>query len=252
MTNARTCQRWLNHIGIAFLLCAAFLVAFPDFDLRASQLLGNPEQGFAAASLPGLSFLRMLLVVLPAASGGLALVALALTPIAPGLRLVETRVLAFVVAAYAIGPGLIVNGLLKSNSGRARPRDIIEFGGHAPYSPPFDFTGPCGGNCSFVSAETSAIATFAVVLMLVFVPCLPAAWRTGARNALVAVVACSALLRVAFGAHFPSDVAFAVLGMAGLVILLFLVFGLHRLCSPFVHGRGSLDRRITRARVARS
>lgn len=42
----------------------------------------------------------------------------------------------FILLCVAIGPGLIVNGILKDHWGRARPRQIIEFGGKHHYTQP--------------------------------------------------------------------------------------------------------------------
>jgi len=59
----------------------------------------------------------------------------------------------FLLLCLALGPGLIVNGILKDHWGRARPRQIVEFGGTRQYSQPLapsDAHGksfPCG-HCS--------------------------------------------------------------------------------------------------------
>ena len=59
----------------------------------------------------------------------------------------------FILLCVAIGPGLIVNGILKDHWGRARPRQIIEFGGKHQYTQPLLPAGahgksfPCG-HCS--------------------------------------------------------------------------------------------------------
>ncbi|MDH4162483.1 MAG: phosphatase PAP2 family protein [Nitrospirota bacterium] len=59
----------------------------------------------------------------------------------------------FILLCVALGPGLIVNGILKDHWGRARPRQIVEFGGKHQYTQPLapaDAHGksfPCG-HCS--------------------------------------------------------------------------------------------------------
>ena len=59
----------------------------------------------------------------------------------------------FILLCVAIGPGLIVNGILKDHWGRARPRQIVEFGGKHQYTQPLVPAGahgksfPCG-HCS--------------------------------------------------------------------------------------------------------
>jgi lipid A 4'-phosphatase len=42
----------------------------------------------------------------------------------------------FILLCVVLGPGLIVNGILKDHWGRARPRQVIEFSGTHPYTPP--------------------------------------------------------------------------------------------------------------------
>jgi len=42
----------------------------------------------------------------------------------------------FILLCVALGPGLIVNGILKDYWGRARPRQIVEFGGQHHYTQP--------------------------------------------------------------------------------------------------------------------
>ena len=43
----------------------------------------------------------------------------------------------FLFLGLLVGPGLVVNGILKDHWGRARPAEIIEFGGTAHFSPAF-------------------------------------------------------------------------------------------------------------------
>jgi len=48
----------------------------------------------------------------------------------------ESRILYLtIILAMLIGPGLIINGILKPGWGRARPRQIEAFGGSSPFSP---------------------------------------------------------------------------------------------------------------------
>jgi lipid A 4'-phosphatase len=42
----------------------------------------------------------------------------------------------FLLLCVVIGPGLIINGILKDHWGRPRPRQIVEFGGRLEYVPP--------------------------------------------------------------------------------------------------------------------
>ena len=61
------------------------------------------------------------------------------------------KILLFLTCVMAIGPGLIVNTILKDNWGRPRPRNIVEFGGNYQYEKPLEIDDsskgksfPCG------------------------------------------------------------------------------------------------------------
>lgn len=121
----------------------------------------------------------------------------------------------FLIAVLIMGPGVVANLVLKDNWGRARPRDVIEFGGGKVFTPPLVPASECARNCSFVSGEASSI--FAVFFGLAFA--LP-----GYRQRLVAIGCVAGLLaggiRIIQGGHFFSDVLFAGVFMALTVSLL--------------------------------
>jgi lipid A 4'-phosphatase len=116
------------------------------------------------------------------------------------------RVVAFLALALALGPGLLVNGVLKEHWSRPRPGEVVEFGGSLPFVPWWDPRGGCEQNCSFVSGETSQ-ATWAVAPALL----LPGGLRVVALGTVGVFTAAIGGLRLAFGGHFASDVLFAVL-----------------------------------------
>ncbi len=74
----------------------------------------------------------------------------------------------FLIAVLAIGPGLVANVMLKDNWGRARPRQVVEFGGTKHFTPPLVPARECARNCSFVSGEASSafVPFFAAALLL--------------------------------------------------------------------------------------
>ena len=61
----------------------------------------------------------------------------------------------FFVLLLALGPGLVVNVILKDNLGRARPREVVEFGGNYQFSQVWQ-RGDTGKNSSFPSGHASA------------------------------------------------------------------------------------------------
>jgi lipid A 4'-phosphatase len=107
----------------------------------------------------------------------------------------------YLLMVLALGPGLLANGLFKSHSGRARPSDVVEFGGDKVFTPPMVFADQCPRNCSFVSGHASF--GFAVCAL---------GFLTRRRFWFGVGLASGALLglaRVVHGKHFLSDVVFA-------------------------------------------
>ncbi|MFD0916655.1 phosphatase PAP2 family protein [Pseudahrensia aquimaris] len=108
--------------------------------------------------------------------------------------------------AGLLGPLIIVNLVLKTFKGRARPYQVDTFGGDAQFTLPGTITDQCDFNCSFPSGEAAA-ATW----MLVLVPFLPASWRRNSLAIILFLIIAISFLRVAFGRHFTSDVTMGVM-----------------------------------------
>jgi lipid A 4'-phosphatase len=118
----------------------------------------------------------------------------------------------FLILSLAIGPGLLVNGVLKEGWGRPRPGMVTELGGDYAFKPWWDPRGACDSNCSFVSGETSSAIWLAAPAVLA-----PPPWRTAALGAALLYGAAIGFLRMLAGGHFLSDVIFAGI-FTGLVI----------------------------------
>lgn len=186
----------------AVLVLSAFFLAFPALDLMTSELFYRAESGFPLSQVPALKALRKsadlsLLILLTGLLGRLFWLV--------GRRglgaLGDARRSVYLLAALAVGPGLVVNGVLKNWWGRPRPVMVDIFGGEAPYQPVWRVTDWCQSNCSFVSGEASSATWLVAAIVLVPAPLRPL---------LAPVVVVYALLlslnRLAFGGHFLSDV----------------------------------------------
>ncbi len=117
----------------------------------------------------------------------------------------------YLLTCLVVGPGVVVNVVLKDNWGRARPANIVEFGGDQQFSPPWMISDQCATNCSFVSGHASS-GFF--LMALAFIPSLRK-WRDcllyiGLTSGFV-----SGFGRVLQGRHFMSDIVFS-----GAVVLL--------------------------------
>ena len=118
--------------------------------------------------------------------------------------LVPGRAVVFLISTLVLGPGLVVNVGLKDNWGRSRPIDVPQLGGSEHFTAWWDPRGGCAKNCSFVTGDGSgAFWTLAPAALA------PPAWRPLAYGAALAFGATVGVFRMAFGAHFFSDVVFA-------------------------------------------
>ena len=115
----------------------------------------------------------------------------------------------YLLIALALGPGLIINGILKEFWGRARPSTVAEFGGKLDFTPALVPSDQCHSNCSFASGHASA-GFFPMALAFAF--------PRNKKKFLAAgiIYGCLAgFARIAQGGHFFSDVVFA-----GLIVYL--------------------------------
>lgn len=201
-------------LGALALISLGFLLA-PRADVAVSALFYDPASGFLHQRLAIVETLREAGRLVEWAFAIAVLAPLPLKLLLPERRmLVPPRVTLFVLGVLALGPGLVVNGVLKEFWGRARPRDLVEFGGEATFSPVWWISDQCERNCSFVAGEAAG-AFWLVALAFV----APKAWRPAAAAATLAFAALVSFTRIAMGGHFLSDVLIAWL----LVLIIMIV-----------------------------
>lgn len=112
------------------------------------------------------------------------------------------------LCAALLGPGLLIEGVLKNTWGRPRPVQVVQFGGQETYLGPFVRGHDPQHHRSFVSSH--AAAGFA--LMSLGLTCGPA-WR---RRWLLIGLVTGGLVgmgRMLQGGHFLSDIVFAFYGV---------------------------------------
>jgi len=186
-------------------LIASFFL--PQIDLETSRLFYVSGRGFVLADWPPAVFLYLMVPWI--AWSILALVATAATWLflagRPIWRL-DHKALIFLVASTALGPGLLVNTILKEHWGRARPTQIESFGGSRQFTPAPLPAAECSSNCAFVSGH--AALGFSLVAFAFLLP-PRGGLRRGAIAAALVTGAVIGLGRIAQGAHFLSDVLFA-------------------------------------------
>ena len=204
----------MNRTGLIIALSLAVVVGlafglYPEFDLRVSRYFyGFVDAGhnaFAWRIYPPLMQARDIglwvgtLLVAPAVA------ALLIKLILPRRKLLMSgRAILFLIATVALGPGLLVNVVLKDHWGRPRPIDVAQFGGAEHFVAWWDPRGDCPNNCAFVSGDVAgAFWTIAPAALA------PPAWRALAYGAALALGAGMAAVRLMAGGHFVSDVFFA-------------------------------------------
>lgn len=148
-----------------------------------------------------------------------AVIALAVKLLMPRRRtLISGRAIVFLISTMVLGPGLLVNVVLKDHWGRPRPIDVTQFAGDQHFVAWWDPRGDCPNNCSFVSGDVSTTAwTFAPAALA------PPPYRALAYGAALTLTGLMAVLRIMAGAHFPSDTIFA--GVFTFLVI-WLVYGL--------------------------
>ena len=206
-----TANSLLGIAGCAGLAAALIFAAFPDIDLGVARLFYLDSKTFLFAKGTTGGMLRDLLRLVFAAACVAAVAGFAM------IAFFSRRLLGLGFAAWAylalcvaIGPGLVANVVFKDNWGRARPVQIVEFGGSKQFTPAFTRSDQCERNCSFVSGEASNIFILGFALALLTEP----SRRRKMFRAAIAAGSFAGLLRIGGGAHFVSDVVFAGIFMA--------------------------------------
>jgi lipid A 4'-phosphatase len=216
-------------VGMVFAL-------FPQWDIAVARLFFDPATGrfpYATKALPNnLRSLADWLVWLILIAAGAPILLKLIFPRWP--MLMRPTVAFFLIVSYALGPGLITNGILKPVWSRARPVSIEQFGGHEHFTPWWEPGGDCDRNCSFVSGDASSL-TWLLAPASVAPPVIKPLAFAGA--AVIAIGLSG--MRVVFGRHFLTDVVF------GVVVTIFVLV----LCRWLIFhvGDARIEARLERA-----
>jgi lipid A 4'-phosphatase len=216
--------------GVAALSVAIFLL-LPGVDLWISGRFYDPTQGFWLAAWPPVRITEKSIpwitaAILLLATGGAAWLRLVGRP----LWRLDRNVVIFLVAALAIGPGILVNTVLKDHWGRARPYQIVEFGGTRNFTAAPLPADQCERNCSFVSGH--AALAFSLVGFAFLLP--PGRGRRFLFLGALGFGALVGLDRIAAGRHFASDIVYAGLIVIATTWLLHRWLVLHDGATPLI------------------
>lgn len=118
------------------------------------------------------------------------------------------RQVRFLLLVLLMGPGVVVNILLKDNSfNRPRPVHIEQFGGESIFKPILVYSDQCSNNCSFVSGHAALGFYF---ICLAWALNRPRWFYVGLGMGTVL-----AAVRLIQGGHFLSDVIFSFWAVYG-------------------------------------
>jgi lipid A 4'-phosphatase len=223
--SASTSSRATGRFLFAFLACSLALgllaalafLAFPEIDLQVSGVFYDGHRRFAGQSLGWVQSSRAIFIVVfwLCVAGSLTGLFMTRERTRTWLRFTFAEWL-FLAICIATGPGFVANLVFKDHWGRARPIQIVEFGGAKAFTPALLPADQCANHCSFVSGEAASIfvAFYAASLLV----------SRGAGLLLVAGTVlgfAAGLTRMAQGAHFLSDVVFAGVFMALTVVVVY-------------------------------
>ena len=214
----------LKVTAVIFVSMIVLFILAPSIDIAVSGAFFRADDGFYLANNEFLTTFRFamwrLMLVFLCVSMILMLIGLLGRRDIFGIR---TQLWVMITALFILGPGVLVNLILKSVSGRARPADVTLFGGDANFTPAWLFSDQCISNCSFVSGEGSGAAALVISGVLVLLELrsrLGDFWLRIGTTALVLLGVMAAVQRVATGRHFLSDTIFAILLIFGLAVVL--------------------------------
>ncbi len=196
----------MKYLDVAvFLLLAILFITHPGYDIAFSQLFYQPQSGWLYSQQIWVQFFYhivpyltiALLIILP------SLVALSYLKKAPQWIKRSHKAASYLLLVLILGPGLLVNNILKNHWDRARPHQITEFNGSKQHSAAFVISDQCESNCSFVSGHAS-IGYFFMAFYWLFQPRRKSFFITGfLLGSLIGMA------RIIQGDHFLSDVIFS-------------------------------------------
>lgn len=205
-----TSRRELYWVGGCGLLLAALFLLFPGIDLWASGLFRTADGQWLFDRDDPLLYVPYRLIPLLGRGLLVALLGIGLLALVPAARRRWPslgrwgRMAAFLLAAAALGQGLIIDVATKGFFERARPFMVQPFDGERQFTPAFVPAGECERNCSFVSGHVGN-AAFIMAFGWLAAPTLRRRWLL----ASIAAAGLMAAARLAPGAHFLSDAVFS-------------------------------------------
>ena len=216
-------QQALTLTAMAAVVFIVFGI-WPGLDLWVSGLFFASKTGFDGFASGIWNQLRLAVWRVSEIVLALSVLAYLAQRIAPFPLLRATRHLSgFTAALYLLGPGLLVDVLLKPLWGRARPAQVTDFGGSLAFTPPHVLSHQCTSNCSFVAGEMAGAVALAVVFFMVVDRMkgrITLSQQRIAQGLILLVPLFVGVQRIAAGRHFLSDVILSTIFVLLCAVLL--------------------------------
>ena len=219
MDNFKKTNLTLNKLNLIFAIIFGILVLifniFPELDIKITSFFYSTERDFVYKS----NFIALIIYEIIPTISTLYIIALGFFACYEFLKKrgkIDKALLYFSILIIVItGSGIIVNSILKQYIGRARPDQVIEFGGDKRFTKVMENSDQCDKNCSFSCGHAAAAFNFITLPFL-----LPRKLKIPAYTVFLSFGIFSGIARVIQGRHFASDVfasGFIVLGMSYLI-----------------------------------
>ncbi len=190
---------WVSILGI---ICLIFFF-FPKLDIQISKMFYTQELGFLYAQN---ALAKIVFALVPLLTYTAAIIYLPALLYQYFVNKKISKIILYLIVTLILGPGLIVNTLLKDNFGRARPKNIVEFGGASTFNSILLISKECKTNCSFSSGHAAAAYYFTSFSFI-----LPRRYSTIVFNIAMVFGTLVGFVRIIQGGHFASDVFFSCL-----------------------------------------
>jgi lipid A 4'-phosphatase len=216
-------NKFLVNTSIIFaLLFSILLIYWPKIDLDISQFVFSQDSGFIYRNNYIVQFFYYSIPILTKIFVAICVVVMIYIGIrAKSIKKMFLSGAFFLFVSALIGPGLIVNSVMKENFGRARPSQITAFGGEKYFSKAFEFSQQCDHNCAFSSGHAAMGYYFTAIAYLFGGAYFSVLYFSG----LVFGTAVG-LSRILMGGHFASDVlvsCFIVLFINHIIFMLWQI-----------------------------
>ena len=194
----------LLNTTIVFFVLAVFITLGPNLDIYLSSFFyyGNNQFVIQSYYIISIVFRKILLPVLLF----YIFVIPIMSKLLPLQKIFFNHIFSYKEIFFIWISGIatlivVVNILLKNMWGRARPNDILQFGGNDSFTPWYKFGDSCLSNCSFVSGDASV-----GFLMMVFYFIIRKNFYFYLAVFLGTAIG---IIRIMAGGHFFSDIVFS-------------------------------------------